>query len=238
MMSSRLPLTLFLLCLVFSANSQDATAPTTGYGRITHVEGTAETAQRAGSPFTLVTARSMVRPGQVLRTAADGRLEIRFLDGTIMRLGAGSEYTAQSASFSGNTRREFTARLTKGRAWARVASARRGRFNINTPSAVVSVRGTTYDLLAGDDESTEVSVYEGRVGVAPPPVAEGAAHEEIAWPMEVSEDEWEEIILGKLQRLRVGPDGQPGAPEAFLPDEEQDAWVQWNQARDAALSRE
>jgi hypothetical protein len=103
---------------------------------------------------------------------------------------------------------------------------------VNTPTAVLSVRGTTYDLVAAEDQSTEVSVYEGQVGVAPPPVEEGAAHEEVAWPVEVTQAEWEEIILGKLQRLRIGPDGQPEKTASIAVDEVQDEWTRWNMDRD------
>ena len=79
-----------------------------------------------------------------------------------------------------------------------------------------------------------MSVYDGQVGVSPPLIEEGADHEEIAWPEEVTEEEWEEIILGKLQRLRIDADGQAGTPEPFVPEDEQDPWVLWNQARDGA----
>ena len=76
-------------------------------------------------------------------------------------------------------------------------------------------------------------MVEGRVGVAPPLVEAGAAKEEMAWPTEVSEKQWEEIIVSKLQRLRIMADGTPGKPEPFDPDTEKDAWIDWNRNRDA-----
>ena len=110
---------------------------------------------------------------------------------------------------------------------------RANNFDTHTPTAVVGVRGTVFNVDAGADTSTEVSVFEGRVGVEPPMVQPGAAKEEMAWPAQVSEKQWEEIIVGKLQRLRIGADGRPGKPSAFDPDSEKDAWVDWNRNRDA-----
>jgi len=97
------------------------------------------------------------------------------------------------------------------------------------------VRGTTYNLKAAADKSTEISVYQGKVGVGPPLLVEGGPKEEMAWPIQVSEKKWEEIILGKLQRLYIGPDGTPGKPESFDPLKEKDEWVIENQKRDAFI---
>jgi len=66
-------------------------------------------------------------------------------------------------------------------------------------------------------------------------MVEGGQKEEIAWPLPVSEKKWEEIIIGKLQRLHIGPDGKPGKPISFDPLKEKDEWVIWNQKRDALI---
>ena len=67
----------------------------------------------------------------------------------------------------------------------------------------------------------------------PPLIVEGGPKEEIEWPAEVSEKKWEEIILRQFQKLHIGPDGRPGKPESFDPEEEKDEWVIWNQERDS-----
>jgi hypothetical protein len=107
-----------------------------------------------------------------------------------------------------------------------------GKFETNTKTAVAGVRGTVYSVKAGEDNSSEFSVYEGQVGVGPPLIAQGAEKKEIAWPQEVSEAKWKEIVLSRLTRLKVGPDGKPGKPEPFDPAKEKDDWVKWNQERD------
>jgi hypothetical protein len=56
--------------------------------------------------------------------------------------------------------------------------------------------------------------------------------DEIAWPAEVSEKKWAEIILARLQRLHIGADGKPGKPASFDPSLEKDEWTVWNLERD------
>jgi len=60
-----------------------------------------------------------------------------------------------------------------------------------------------------------------------------ADREEISWPAEVTEKQWEEIILKRLQRLYIGSDGMPGMPESFDPVKEKDEWAEWNLRQDA-----
>lgn len=207
------------------------------FGRITLIEGSAGVATLEGGDFRALAQGRLVRPGQVVKTDPGSRVEITFLDKSVVRLGPESEYHIERVDYDQEVRRQFSAKLTRGRIWANVTPAKSagfGGFQVRTPRAVISIRGTTYDLKSATNESAEVSVYEGRVGVAPPPIAENAGHEEFSWPEEVSEAEWEEIILGKLQRLRIGPDGKPGAPAAFSPEQERDPWAEWNLARDRA----
>jgi len=120
--------------------------------------------------------------------------------------------------------------------WARVNIAlekTRGTFDTSIPTAVIGVRGTVFNVKAAANKSADVLVYEGLVGVGPPIIVEGGPKEEIEWPVEVSEKKWEGIILVRLQKLHISPDGTPGKPESFIPEKEDDEWVRWNQERDA-----
>jgi hypothetical protein len=71
------------------------------------------------------------------------------------------------------------------------------------------------------------------VGVGPPLLVEGGPKKEMAWPDQVPEKTWEEIILIKHQRLHIGPTGVPGQPKSFDPKKETDDWTLWNLKRDS-----
>ena len=64
----------------------------------------------------------------------------------------------------------------------------------------------------------------------PPPTAcrNTAAIVLLAWSKEVCWQQWEEIDVGKLQKLRIGADGRPGRPIPAEPDRDKDDWVKWN----------
>ena len=230
-----LKLLLFIVISLWINVSESAVAASAGAGRITFLEGEVLVKIKPGVPEQQATLNLVVGPGSRLTTKDTGRLELTLPDESIVRLGPSSVYRIKLSRFQGINRRRFTADLNRGRMWV---NARRSPFStsesfqITTPSAVVGIRGTTYDLIANPDKSAQVSVFEGSVGVAPAPVEAGAAHEEIAWPVEISESEWEEIILGQLQRLNIGPDGKPAQPRAFSPDVDKDEWVEWNRNRD------
>ena len=176
--------------------------------------------------------------GSFIKTGKDSRVELTMPDKSIIRLGSDTLFKVNQALFPDDKLRRFSSKLFIGKMWAKITGVfggRRGTFNTSTQTAVAGVRGTTYNLKAGADKSTEISVFEGKVGVGPPLIVEGGAKEEMTWPIQVSEKKWEEIILGKLQRLYIGPDGKPGKPESFDPLKEKDEWVIENQKRDALI---
>lgn len=231
---------LLLLVLVISniVSMHGASAADQVAGRISFVEGQVQFKRTFRSAKESATLNTSVGPGSKFTTGSNGRLEITLLDQSVVRLGPRSIYRIKLAAFSGGRRSRFTANLDQGRVWVKARRALgRGResFQITTPSAVLGIRGTTYDLQTNLDNSAQVSVFEGLVAVAPPPIEEGASHEEISWPVEVSESAWEEIILGQLQRVIIDANGQPSQAIEFSPDQEKDPWVAWNLLRDKAL---
>jgi len=223
-------LIVFAVCLASPAQAAEPLGP-----RLTFVEGAVEYKQTFRSPGVAAVVDMVIHPGSKITTGNNSRIEITLQDESVVRIGPNSVYRTKLASFSGSKRNRFAAELDRGRLWVRARSSsfsNHNSFRITTPSAVLGIRGTTYDLKANEDKSAEVSVFEGSVAVGPPPIEEGAAHEEIAWPEEVSESVWEEIILGQLQRLRIESDGEPGQTTSFSPDDEKDPWIDWNRLRD------
>jgi len=230
-----------LSVLLVSAILIAVLAPATpGFGlekiRVTLQKGEVSIGLSQKGPWQTLKTGMLVTAGSFIKTGKDSVVELTMPDNSIIRLASDTLFELNQAFFPEDKLRRFFSKLLIGKMWAKVTSAfrgRRGTFNTSTYTAVAGVRGTTYNLKAGADKSTEISVYEGKVGVGPPLIVEGGPKEEMVWPMQVSEIKWEEIILGKLQKLYIGPDGKPGKPVSFDPLKEKDEWVMWNQERDA-----
>lgn len=176
-----------------------------------------------------------IAPGQLIKTDKTGIVEMTLPDKSVIRLAPDTLYQFDETIFFEEKSRVFSARLFFGKLWARVSKVvgmNNGSFAIKTPTAVVGIRGTVYNVHAALDKSTLVSVYQGLVSVGPPAISKGAEKEEISWPVEVTEKKWEEIILMRLQRLYIGSDGMPGKPESFDPAKKKDEWADWNLRRD------
>ena len=219
--------------LIFSINLTVHGKPV---AEITYIKGTPLIGPTKDGPWEILSKGMPVTQGQVIKTGKTGIVEITLSDKSLMRLAPETFYQLDKAVFLKKKKRMFSARLLFGKLWARVSKTigpGKGSFDIKTLTAVVGVRGTVYNVYAALDRSTLVSVYKGNVGVAPPIIAKDAHREEISWPTEVSEKKWEEIILGRLQRLYIGSDGRPGTPESFDPVKEKDEWAEWNLRQDA-----
>jgi hypothetical protein len=207
---------------------------------VSALEGKA-TRQRKEAPPAPLAVGTQVGQGDTIATADDARLELKFSDGSALRVGPRAKLQLTEAHFGGGpAKRRMTAKLFFGNIWAKVTSVIQGeqKFAIETENAVAGVRGTTFRVDARTDKSVLVRVYAGAVAVAKnvPTYASGKPGEErheVAGPDEISRDQWEKIV-GRQMQIVIAADGTPGDPEAFTADaEKDDAWAAWNQARDA-----
>jgi hypothetical protein len=111
-----------------------------------------------------------VSAGAVLTTAADSNLTLEFEDGSRMLLHADSELELRALRRFENTDMVDTdLQLRRGRTenLVRPATGAADRFEISSPSATTSVRGTEF-RLAADAEQTRAEVLAGAVRVANP----------------------------------------------------------------------
>ena len=203
---------------------------------ITYLQGKSFVGTAKQGPWKALAKGMQVAQNQFIRTDKTGIVEITLPDRSVVRLAPNTLYKIDKANFPEKNTPSFTASLFFGKMWAKVSQSHRigrGRFDTKTPTAIVGVRGTVYNVNASMDRSVRVSVYEGLVAVGPPLISAGAAREEISWPKVVSEKKWEEIILSRLQRIYIGSDGFPGKPELFDPVIEEDKWADWNLKQDA-----
>lgn len=189
--------------------------------------------------------------GDKIKTQPKSRCEIKFNDGTVVRIDEQSIYTIQKAEIK-KTEKKVESFLSLGRLWANVQKLARNtdKWLLKGPSAVVAVRGTVYRMDANKDKSSRVLVYEGKVAVSPSwnPAGTGDARNnsgpprqvngptQVSGPRVVSMEEWLEIIKAQ-QQIVVTPDGKYTKSEFDPAADARSSWVQWNLERDKLLKR-
>jgi ferric-dicitrate binding protein FerR (iron transport regulator) len=202
-----------LTCALFAQRLSAESRP----AQVSALEGQAERS-RANAPPSKLAVGAAIAQGDIITTFEDARLELKFADASLLRIGPKAKLQITAAHFGGGpARRQMTARLFFGDIWARVTSVIQGeqKFQIETENAVAGVRGTTFRVDARQDKSVLVRVYAGAVAVAKnvPIYATGKPGErrEVAGPDEVSRDQWEKIV-GKQMQILIAADGTPGEP--------------------------
>jgi hypothetical protein len=222
-----------------------------GMPKATFVKGDVTFGPEAG-PFDKVKRNGEIPAGVVVKTGEDSRAELKYPDGSIVRIGPASILKIDGVSFDGKTKEvKAESTLVAGQAWAKVAKIVGGeaKFQVKTQNAVAGVRGTVFRVNIEKDDATLVKVYTGAVAVSNSPFFANKGKEtgpaspidpnrkEIAKPFsEVTKKEWEQIV-GKQMQVRVGGDGSMTQAEAFTPAQDktgaEDEWVRWNEARDS-----
>jgi len=125
--------------------------------------------QRGGAgDFTPLAAGAGIRSGDVVKTGAKSEAEFAWQDGTRWKLSPDSNLTIQTALFNPAKKSEVSRlRLESGQILVRVVRPMplASRFEIETPSALATVRGTILCVAVRGSE-TQVKVFQGRVDVS------------------------------------------------------------------------
>ena len=101
---------------------------------------------------------TLLGPGQVVRTGANGQVELMFNDGSRINLDANSSLELESAGAESSSYR-----LMMGRIKAYMKRLGERRFRVRTPTAVVAVRGTEFVLESNEAGASAVVVLHGEV---------------------------------------------------------------------------
>ena len=105
----------------------------------------------------------MIRGGDWIKTDLNVFVAIVFLDGSNVKIRAGTEIEINSSRV---TAKELNTQLyiADGQAWSQVSKQKYGEFQIKTPTAIASVKGTEFNVDFDDlEESTTLTVIEGEV---------------------------------------------------------------------------
>ncbi len=222
-------------------------AATSAGAVVTMTEGTVRVYAKGSEKGRLLKKGDTVGKEQEIQVAEKSRIELRFPDGSVMRLSEKTRLKMNDVTFNTQTEgKSLKVGLTAGKIWMKVKRlvTSDSSVEVRTSNAVAGVRGTVYRVNVAEDQSAMVKVYDGSVSVASPPrdaskpADKSLAPHEVSGPHavpppyhEVSMEEWTAIVKA-MQQITISPQGVPSKPEDFDPKADADEWVRWNQARD------
>jgi hypothetical protein len=154
--------------------------------------------QRAGGTYATATSGTVVQPGDSVKTDAKGRAQIRFPDGTDMRLANGTEITLTAAHFAkdGNVH-DISIQEKVGRTLSVVQHLVGGAtFQVVGNTTTASVRGTKFEVIVNSDGSVLIKLFEGGLDV------DGKSH----------------VHLTAGQQVSIDAQGNVGTPGPIAPD--------------------
>jgi hypothetical protein len=242
-------LSLVFLCIFSTyvyAKTPVTVKVTKGEAKITTLEGTAQTICPEQKGLKNLKINDLLKTGCEVTTGEKSRMELLLPDNSIVRFAENTRFVIlQVDAADADKHRDVKIFVTIGKIWSNVRKALSGKsgFEVSCQTAVAGVRGTIYRMNVEDDKSALVKVYDGEVAVSsaakgteqkapvagpPKPVA---GPTQIAGPKPVSMEEWVYIVKS-MQQIRIKSDGRAEEPKSFSVEEDRDAWVDWNRARD------
>ena len=142
--------------------------------------------QARKADLTLVATGDRLREGETIKTAEDGYVTIKLVDGSTLRLQSKSDLTIERARRApGSDATEARFKLQSGQAEIQFKpdAAKASRFEIRTGFASAAVRGTEFRVAAGE-RGTRTEVTQGTIAFAglPPNAGPAAPEESVAIP--------------------------------------------------------
>jgi hypothetical protein len=238
----------FILCM-FAAHAYAKPLVTVkmpkGEAKITALEGTAQAFCPGQKKARYLKIEDVIKSGCEISTGEKSRLELALPDNSIIRFAENTRFKLLQADVDNTGGRNVKISVTLGKVWSNVRKAlgSKGGFEVSCENAVAGVRGTIYRMDVEADKSALVKVYDGEVSVAGvkssqqlSPTVSGAPQpvsgpKVIAGPKPVSMEEWVYIVKS-MQQININSDGKAEEPKDFTEDEDRNAWVDWNKARD------
>jgi hypothetical protein len=209
MLSKRVALTCLLISgVIFLAAAARAWPQTLASARILSSDGPVEIQRRAQGQAALskVTYRvnDEVLAGDVIKTGRGGRLVLGLADGSQAIIGENT--TVEVTDLSKSPRTIFNVMRGKTRIKIEKVGGRPNPYRVNTPTAVIAVRGTLFDVFVKERE-TSVFVHEGEVSVSNLTLPDAP------------------VILLPGMRTRVEPTRAPEPPARFQPGRNNETFI-------------
>ena len=196
-----LPMVLVSICCN-GANAQSLVA-----AKILSFDGSVEIrrARTNGAPLKKINFKphDELKAGDRIVTGWYGLLVLGLTDGSQAVIG--SQSVVEIKELGSSPRELFQVLRGKTRVYIEKLGGRPNPYRINTPTAVIAVRGTLFDVIVKSNE-TEVYVHEGEVAVS-----------SVRTPEQV-------VLLSAGQMTRVRRDQTPSAAAPFKPGRNDDSF--------------
>lgn len=155
-----------------------------------------------------VAAGTMLAEGTRLQVGPDGFVTVRLADGSVVKVSAQSDVQLRQLRRRGRAGSvQSVVEIQRGSVESSVAPSTDAsrRFEVRTPRAVTSVRGTRFGVALSESGDTTAAVLQGAVAVQSRTADNSAQHTAAA------------TVLQPGQGLAVQADGTVGSPRSLLP---------------------
>lgn len=154
-----IPGLMLLMLLVPAALSAQGTL------RVSSLYGPVEWKAVSSSTFaSLAASTQTVQIGDQLKTGPGGTVMLELPDGSYMVVSENTTLTIQDY-WSGNLRSLVNVMMGKVRFYIQRLGGRPNPYRVMTPTALIAVRGTTFDVTMDEAQVVEVRCLEGQVAV-------------------------------------------------------------------------
>ena len=136
-------------------------------GTITFLKGTAEFKTHDKEEWSPLKYGDKIKEGSLIRTGSESSMEIKFEDGNTFMLKENTSVGFQSARKTGDNYSKYKMSLNMGKLVSDIQKTEKQdtAIQIESPTAVVGVRGTVFRSSVDEDGTSQIEVLEGSVVV-------------------------------------------------------------------------
>ncbi len=208
---------------------------------LTFFEGETKYRRGTNGKFEPARVNLILRPHDEIQTGKNSRAELVLDQRSVLRLDANSRLRLVQLNRDRQKKQPYQGlfELMIGSAWAHLVKIidRAPKVDLQFPTAIAGVQGTSYRAQVTADSATNVRVYSGTVAVRSKPAGplrQIGPPQRVPGPQQITLEAWIKLVAAQ-QEINIAKNGRPGEPQPFADRGAEAAWVRWNQTRDRDL---